>query len=74
MIVVIVKLLSNNTSILPSVFQDHRLNLSGLCSGDRVIEVDGVNIERETHSQVVARIRAGGDRTSLLEVDKELDA
>ena len=55
-------------------FSGSPADLSGLNSGDRVIEVDGVNIERETHSQVVARIRAGGDRTSLLVVDKELDA
>ncbi|XP_072162815.1 uncharacterized protein [Diadema setosum] len=48
-------------------------DLSGLRSGDRVIEVDGVNIERETHSQVVARIKAGRGKTSLLVVDKELD-
>ncbi|XP_063956531.1 protein TsetseEP-like [Lytechinus pictus] len=48
--------------------------LAGLQTGDRVIEVDGTNIERETHTQVVARIKAGGGSTSLLVVDRELDA
>ncbi|XP_041466612.1 protein TsetseEP-like isoform X1 [Lytechinus variegatus] len=48
--------------------------LAGLRTGDRVIEVDGTNIERETHTQVVARIKAGGGSTSLLVVDRELDA
>ncbi|XP_022096498.1 Na(+)/H(+) exchange regulatory cofactor NHE-RF1-like isoform X9 [Acanthaster planci] len=46
---------------------------ANLKKGDRVIEVNGVNIERETHAQVVARIRSGGDRTALLVVDPELD-
>ncbi|XP_030837209.1 Na(+)/H(+) exchange regulatory cofactor NHE-RF1-like isoform X1 [Strongylocentrotus purpuratus] len=47
--------------------------LAGLCTGDRVIEVNGTNIERETHTQVVSRIKAGGSSTILLVVDKELD-
>lgn len=46
---------------------------AGLKAGDRLIEVDGINIERETHKQVVERIRAGGKMTTLLVVDRELD-
>lgn len=56
-----------------AVDDDSPASQSGLKAGDRVIEVDGINIERETHKQVVERIRAGGGQTLLLVVDRELD-
>ncbi|XP_069760696.1 Na(+)/H(+) exchange regulatory cofactor NHE-RF2 isoform X2 [Narcine bancroftii] len=46
---------------------------SGLCAGDRVIEVNGHNVEKETHHQVVQRIKAMEYETRLLVVDKETD-
>lgn len=46
---------------------------AGLREHDRIIEVNGVNIENETHQQVIARIKAGGDETKLLVVDKDAD-
>lgn len=46
---------------------------AGLKEGDRIIEVNGVNIEDETHQQVIQRIKAGGDETKLLVVDKAAD-
>ncbi|XP_031675015.1 Na(+)/H(+) exchange regulatory cofactor NHE-RF2-like, partial [Oncorhynchus kisutch] len=47
--------------------------LSGLRAGDRVVEVNGENVEDETHYQVVYRIRAVEHRTRLLVIDKETD-
>lgn len=47
---------------------------AGLREHDRIIEVNNVNIENETHQQVIGRIKAGGDETKLLVVDKEADA
>ncbi|XP_053384250.1 Na(+)/H(+) exchange regulatory cofactor NHE-RF1-like isoform X2 [Mercenaria mercenaria] len=47
---------------------------AGVREHDRIIEVNNVNIENETHQQVIARIKAGGDETKLLVVDKEADA
>ncbi|CAG5897676.1 unnamed protein product, partial [Menidia menidia] len=55
---------------------------SGLRAGDRVVAVNGVNVEKETHHQasiskcafmleVVQRIKAVGDETRLLVVDQE---
>lgn len=44
-----------------------------LHQGDRIIEVNGVNIGNENHQQVVQRIKAGGDETKLLVVDTETD-
>ncbi|XP_069005373.1 Na(+)/H(+) exchange regulatory cofactor NHE-RF2 [Embiotoca jacksoni] len=44
---------------------------SGLRAGDRVVAVNGVNVEKETHHQVVQRIKAVDDETRLLVVDQE---
>ncbi|NXC60250.1 NHRF1 protein, partial [Aleadryas rufinucha] len=41
---------------------------SGLRAGDRLLEVDGENVERESHQQVVERIRAAAGAVSLLVV------
>ncbi|XP_013388187.1 Na(+)/H(+) exchange regulatory cofactor NHE-RF1 isoform X7 [Lingula anatina] len=44
-----------------------------LKEGDRIVEVNGVNIGNENHQQVVSRVKAGGDETRLLVVDAEAD-
>ncbi|XP_017277262.1 Na(+)/H(+) exchange regulatory cofactor NHE-RF2 [Kryptolebias marmoratus] len=44
---------------------------SGLRAGDRVVAVNGVNVERETHHQVVQRIKAMDHETRLLVVSQE---
>lgn len=46
---------------------------AGLKEGDRIIEVNGVNISNENHKQVVNRIRSSLDETKLLVVDNEAD-
>lgn len=46
---------------------------AGLKQGDRIVEVNGVNIGNENHQQVVGRIKAGGEETLLLVVDAETD-
>lgn len=46
---------------------------AGLQEGDRIIEVNGANIESESHKQVIERVKAGGNETSLLVVDTEAD-
>uniref|UniRef100_A0A8C9AVT6 Na(+)/H(+) exchange regulatory cofactor NHE-RF n=1 Tax=Prolemur simus TaxID=1328070 RepID=A0A8C9AVT6_PROSS len=47
---------------------------AALRAGDRLVEVNGVNVEGETHHQVVQRIRAVEGRTQLLVVDEDTDA
>ncbi|XP_041641935.1 Na(+)/H(+) exchange regulatory cofactor NHE-RF2-like [Cheilinus undulatus] len=47
--------------------------MAGLRPGDRVVEVNGENVENETHHQVVSRIREVAHRTRLLVVDKDTD-
>ncbi|XP_070704629.1 Na(+)/H(+) exchange regulatory cofactor NHE-RF2 [Pempheris klunzingeri] len=44
---------------------------SGLRAGDRVVAVNGVNVEKETHHQVVQRIKAVENETRLLVADHE---
>lgn len=46
---------------------------AGMKDGDRIVEVNGVNIGNENHQQVVTRIKAGGDEVKLLVVDSETD-
>lgn len=46
---------------------------AGLQEGDRIIEVNGANIESESHKQVIERVKAGGNETTLLVVDSEAD-
>ncbi|CAJ1052646.1 Na(+)/H(+) exchange regulatory cofactor NHE-RF2-like [Xyrichtys novacula] len=48
-------------------------DMAGLRAGDRVVEVNGENVEKETHHQVVNRIRDVPHRTRLLVVDKDTD-
>ncbi|KAG2456193.1 Na(+)/H(+) exchange regulatory cofactor NHE-RF2 [Polypterus senegalus] len=46
---------------------------AGLRAGDRLVQVNGRNVERETHHQVVQQIKALELETRLLVVDKETD-
>lgn len=46
---------------------------AGLKEGDRIVEVNGINIGNENHQQVVTRIKSGGEETTLLVVDTASD-
>nr|CAD7424438.1 unnamed protein product [Timema monikensis] len=46
---------------------------AGLKLGDRIIEVNGVNIANDNHRQVVQRIKSKQNETELLVVDSEAD-
>ncbi|XP_046405164.1 Na(+)/H(+) exchange regulatory cofactor NHE-RF1 isoform X2 [Ischnura elegans] len=46
---------------------------TGLKQGDRIVEVNGVNIASETHKAVVQRIKAIPNETKLLVVDSVAD-
>ena len=45
----------------------------GLKEGDRIVEVNGVNVNQENHKQVVQRIKAVPHETKLLVVDKKCE-
>lgn len=46
---------------------------AGLKEGDRIVEVNGANVNQENHKQVVARIKSVENETKLLVVDKECE-
>lgn len=46
---------------------------AGLRQGDRIIDVNGINIGSETHKQVVERIKSVQNQTRLLVIDPRAD-
>ena len=47
---------------------------AGMLAGDHVVEVDGVNVERLTHQEVVQRIRSGsGKSKTILVIDQDTE-
>lgn len=54
-----------------SIDPDSPAEVGGLKDGDQIIEVDGVNVESLTHQDTIQRIKAGGDETTMLVVDRE---
>lgn len=48
--------------------------LAGLKEGDRIIEVNGINIANESHRQVVDRIKSEPHEAKLLVLDAQADA
>jgi len=53
------------------VDDDSPAKLAGLKEGDRIIEVNGVDIGAETHKQVVQRIKAIANEVRLLVIDPQ---
>ena len=52
---------------------DSPAEAAGMKEGDRIVEVEGVNIGNENHSQVVERIKKAGDSVTMLLVDPDTD-
>ncbi|VDD95508.1 unnamed protein product [Enterobius vermicularis] len=49
-----------------AVLKNGAAEKAGLMKGDRILQVNGVNVEGATHKQVVQLIKDGGDRLSLV--------
>lgn len=56
-----------------SVDPDTPAEKAGLKAGDRIIEVNGKNMEYEKHALLVTSVKESGDTVSLLVVDEEAD-
>ncbi|CAG5897616.1 unnamed protein product [Menidia menidia] len=57
-----------------AVDEDSPAERAGLQPKDRIVQVNNMQVEGKTHSEVVAAIRAGGHETRLLVVDPDTDA
>lgn len=64
---------SNPGQFIGKIDDDSPAQLAGLREGDRIIEVNGVNINNENHRQVVERIKANAEEARLLVVDPAAD-
>lgn len=65
---------SRTGQFIGKVDEDSPAELGGLRSGDRIVEVNNVNIANENHKQVVARIKAVPKETKLLVLEEAADA
>lgn len=64
---------SNPGQFIGKIDDESPAQMAGLREGDKIIEVNGVNISNENHRQVVERIKADPQETKLLVVDQETD-
>lgn len=64
---------SNPGQFVGKIDDDSPAQMAGLREGDRIVEVNGVNISNENHRQVVSRIKSDPNETKLLVVDQATD-
>lgn len=64
---------SNPGQYIGKIDDESPAQMAGLREGDRIVEVNGVNISNENHRQVVERIKSNPQETRLLVVDPETD-
>jgi len=62
---------SKESQLVGNVDEGSPADAAGVKKGDKIIEVNGTNISNENHTQVVARIKAGGEETRILVADKD---
>ena len=55
------------------IYANSPAKAGGLKYGDRIIEVNGDNVEDDSLQQFIQRIKAGGDQTRMLVLDKAAD-
>ena len=64
---------NNRGQMIGKIDADSPAEAGGLKPMDKIIEINGVNVTRENHRQVVQRIQSGGEETRLLVADKECE-
>ena len=62
--------------LIGKIDEDSPAQAGGLKIGDRIIEIDGVNVIGQNHNEVVGRIKVsgGGTEVKLLVADRECEA
>jgi len=63
----------DDQSYISQVAEDGVADVAGLRQGDRIIEVNGTNIEGKRHKEVVEMILASNNQLKVLVVDEETD-
>uniref|UniRef100_H2Z7B9 PDZ domain-containing protein n=1 Tax=Ciona savignyi TaxID=51511 RepID=H2Z7B9_CIOSA len=63
----------NGGQYIRNVLDGGPADVGGVKNGDRVIEVNGVNISKHNHNDVVKMIKDSGTEITFLVVDKEAD-
>ena len=56
--------------LLGKVDENSPAAAAGLKAQDIIIEINGINVTRENHKQIVERIKSSGDSTTFLVVDE----
>lgn len=64
---------SNPGQFIGKIDDESPAQMAGLREGDRIVEVNGVNISNENHRQVVERIKSDPQEARLLVVDPDTD-
>ena len=59
---------------LNSIGPGEPADLAGVKNNDRIVEINGKNVESYSHAEVVEAIRQSGDKVSFLIVDPDTDA
>ncbi|XP_022650404.1 Na(+)/H(+) exchange regulatory cofactor NHE-RF2-like isoform X1 [Varroa destructor] len=64
---------TNNLHYIGEVDEGSPAKLGGLQPGDRLVEVNGTNIDNIAHREIIERIKSNPNQTELLVVCKETD-
>ena len=59
---------------LRNIVEGEAADLAGIKAGDRIVEINGTNVEGSSHAEVVNMIRESEEKVSFLIVDEETDA
>lgn len=59
---------------LKNIVEGEAADLAGIKAGDRIVEINGTNVEGSSHAEVVNMIRESEEKVSFLIVDEETDA
>merc|ERR1711935_1080433 len=59
---------------LRNIVEGEAADLAGIKAGDRIVEINGTNVEGSSHAEVVNMIRESEEQVTFLIVDEETDA
>ena len=63
----------NSGQFIGNIDPDSPAEEAGLRKGDRIIEINGTNVESDSHQQVIQRVKAFPNETTMLLLDSDAD-